>query len=179
MANGKPVNGNGGEWTKTVFGAIGGALTAVSAVFVLGQMLIIGPQNARIEKVEKGPITERLDKLEAGREKDSDQLAKLYTSIQTNDEYKKTIEKIHAHLRSDIDKTSTQITRIADEQQRRTSPVASIASITKRIDRIDQRTEEAERRSTPTIIEEVRNLRNELQDLRKRIMIPITATTKE
>jgi hypothetical protein len=139
---------------------------AISAIIVtMGSLysVVIIPQTARIEK------------LEVGREKDSDQLAKLYTSIQTNDEYKKTVATDFSWVRSDIIKNIARIDRIDSEQLRRTNAVSAIAALDSRMDRLERRNEEQDRRSAPTIIEEVRTLRAELESLRQRIMVPITA----
>lgn len=139
---------------------------AASAVLITGggiYSVIIIPQTVRIEK------------LEVGREKDSDQLARLYTSIQTNDEYKKTITTDFLWVRSDIAKNIARIDRIDGEQLRRTNAVAMISALESRMDRIERRNEEQDRRSAPTIIEEVKSLRSELESLRQRIMVPITS----
>jgi len=140
-----------------------GALSAVLATSGGLYAIVIVPQTARIEK------------LELGREKDGDQLAKLYTSIQTNDEYKKTVSTEVAWLRSDIGRLGANTERIEEEQKRRTNAVSTVASIQSRLDRLDRRNEEQDRRSAPTIIEEVRTLRSELESLRQRIMVPVTA----
>lgn len=142
-----------------MIGAVGAVVITVSA---LGAA-VIGPQSARIEK------------LEIGREKDSDQLAKLYTSIQTNDEYKKTVATKFAWIRSDITKNIARIDHIEGEQLHRTNAVATVAALDSRMDRLERRNEEQDRRSAPTIIEEVRTLRAELESLRQRIMVPVTA----
>jgi hypothetical protein len=140
-----------------------GALSAVLATSGGLYAIVIVPQTARIEK------------LELGREKDGDQLAKLYTSIQTNDEYKKTVGTEVAWLRSDLVRLRGRTERIEEEQKRRTTAVSTVASIQSRLDRLDRRNEEQDRRSAPTIIEEVKTLRSELENLRQRIMVPVTA----
>lgn len=141
-----------------------GALSAIIVTMGSLYSVVIIPQTARIEK------------LEIGREKDSDQLAKLYTSIQTNDEYKKTVATEFLWIRSDIAKNIGRIDHIEGEQLRRTSAVAIVASLEARMDRIERRNEEQDRRSAPTIIEEVKTLRSELESLRQRIMVPITTS---
>jgi hypothetical protein len=97
------------------------------------------------------PQNLRIEKVELGRETDRTRIDSVNVLIQTNDEYKKTVATEIKWLRSDLN------------------------LVIKRIDRIDQRTEEADRRSSPTIVDEMKNLRSELQDLRKRIMVPVTA----
>jgi chromosome segregation ATPase len=121
------------------------------------------------------PLNAHIDKLEAGREKDGEQLAKLYTSIQTNDEYKKTVSTDLAWVRSDVSKIRDRAERIEEEQKRRASAVATVASLETRLDRLDRRNEEIDRRSSPTVIEELKTLRTELDSLRQRIMVPVTA----
>lgn len=148
-----------GDWIRTIIGAVSAVAVTVGGIYTV----VIVPQTARIEK------------LEAGREKDRDQLAQLYLSIQTNDEYKKTVVATIAAIRSDIAKVETHINSVDEEQKRRTSSVTSVASLEKRIDRIEQRSEENERRfnATHTIGDELKDLRTELSNLRQRIMVPL------
>lgn len=148
-----------GDWIRTMIGALSAVLATSGGLYAI----VIVPQTARIEK------------LELGREKDGDQLAKLYTSIQTNDEYKKTVGTEVAWLRSDLVRLRGRTERIEEEQKRRTTAVSTVASIQSRLDRLDRRNEEQDRRSAPTIIEEVKTLRSELENLRQRIMVPVTA----
>lgn len=121
------------------------------------------------------PLTARIEKLEAGREKDGDQLARLYTSIQTNDEYKKTVKAEFEWLRNDLKRNDDQTSRIDEEQKRRATSVSSVVSLEKRIDNLVRRNEEQDRRTAPSLIDEVRILRTELDNLRQRIMIPATS----
>ena len=153
------TSSNNGDWIRTMIGAISAIIVTMGSLY----SVVIIPQTARIEK------------LEVGREKDSDQLAKLYTSIQTNDEYKKTVATEFLWIRSDITKNIGRIDHIEGEQLRRTSAVAIVASLESRMDRIERRNEEQDRRSAPTIIEEVKTLRSELESLRQRIMVPVMA----
>jgi hypothetical protein len=153
-----PTSSSNGDWIRTMIGALSAIIVTMGSLY----SVVIIPQTARIEK------------LEIGREKDSDQLAKLYTSIQTNDEYKKTVATEFLWIRSDITKNIGRIDHIEGEQLRRTSAVAIVASLEARMDRIERRNEEQDRRSAPTIIEEVKSLRAELESLRQRIMVPIT-----
>ena len=152
------TSSSNGDWIRTMIGALSAIIVTMGSLY----SVVIIPQTARIEK------------LEVGREKDSDQLAKLYTSIQTNDEYKKTVATEFLWIRSDITKNIGRIDHIEGEQLRRTSAVAIVASLEARMDRIERRNEEQDRRSAPTIIEEVKSLRAELESLRQRIMVPIT-----
>lgn len=140
-----------------------GALTAILVTCGGLYSVIILPQMARIER------------LEVGREKDGEQLARLYTSIQTNDEYKKIVSTELSWVRSDASKLRDQLERIDEEQKRRSNAVATVASLESRLDRLDRRNEEMDRRSSPTILEEVKTLRGELESLRQRIMVPIMA----
>jgi hypothetical protein len=154
------TSSSNGDWIRTMIGALSAIIVTMGSLY----SVVIIPQTARIEK------------LEVGREKDSDQLAKLYTSIQTNDEYKKTVATEFLWIRSDITKNIGRIDHIEGEQLRRTSAVAIVASLEARMDRIERRNEEQDRRSAPTIIEEVKTLRTELESLRQRIMVPITTS---
>ena len=154
------ASSSNGDWIRTMIGALSAIIVTMGSLY----SVVIIPQTARIEK------------LEIGREKDSDQLAKLYTSIQTNDEYKKTVATEFLWIRSDIAKNIGRIDHIEGEQLRRTSAVAIVASLEARMDRIERRNEEQDRRSAPTIIEEVKTLRTELESLRQRIMVPITTS---
>ncbi len=121
------------------------------------------------------PIKEELKEAKTLREDDRKQLVALYLSIQTNDEYKKFAEAERTGLRRDLDKVEHHILRIELTQQQRTTAVSSVPSIEKRIDRLDARNEEQDRRSAPTIIEEVKTLRSELENLRQRIMVPVSS----
>jgi predicted nucleic acid-binding Zn-ribbon protein len=149
------ANANG--WIQTMIGAL-------SAIVVTGGSMYA---------VVITPMLVRIDKLETGREKDRDQLALLYTSIQTNDEYKKTVSTEVAWIRSDLSKIRDRAERIEEEQKRRTNAVALVTSLESRVDRMDKRNEEQDRRSTPTILDDLKTLRTELESLRQRIMIPL------
>jgi hypothetical protein len=46
------------------------------------------------------------------------------------------------------------------------------------MERMERRNEEQDRRSAPTILDEVKSLRAELESLRQRIMVPVTAAPK-
>lgn len=144
---------------------IGGAIAVFTAVGGLYTIALV-------------PLTARIEKLESGREKDSDQLARLYTSIQTNDEYKKIVRAEIEWLRSDLKRNDDQTTRIDEEQKRRATSVSSIVSIEKRIDNLVHRNEEQDRRTAPSLIDEVKTLRGELDNLRQRIMVPLAAAPR-
>lgn len=152
----------GSNWIQTIIGTV----TAIVITSGMIYTVVINPQTVRIEK------------LETGREKDSDQLAKLYTSIQTNDEYKKTVSTELAWVRSDINRVRDRLEHIEEEQKRRTTAVSSVANLDARMDRFERRAEEQERRSAPTILEDVRSIRGELDSLRQRIMVPLAAAVK-
>jgi peptidoglycan hydrolase CwlO-like protein len=121
------------------------------------------------------PMQVRIEKLEAGREKDRDQLALLYTSIQTNDEYKKTVRNELNWLRTDLDRIAHQANALDEVHKNRAGQAAQIADLQARWERLDRHTEEVDRRNTPTILEDVKTLRIELESLRQRIMVPVTA----
>lgn len=154
MANGT----TNGDWNRTLIGALGSVFSACAGLY----LIVIVPLQGEIRD------------LKIGREKDGDQLARLYTSIQTNDEYKKLVSEWMIGLRRDLDKTDSRLKAISDEQSKRTTSVASVADIEKRMDRLDQHNEEMNRRSAPTIIDEVKTLRIELDSLRQRMMVPVT-----
>ena len=121
------------------------------------------------------PMQTRIDKLESGRVKDHDQLASLYTSIQTNDEYKKKMRGELNWLRADLDRISAQANALDAVHKDRAGQAAQIADLQARWERLDRHNEELDRRNTPTILEDVKTLRAELESLRQRIMVPITA----
>ncbi len=151
------ANGNG--MVQTI---IGGATAVFIAVGGLYTVAIV-------------PIKEELREIKTLREDDRKQLIALYLSIQTNDEYKKFAQGEHNSLRRDLEKTDAHVLRIDLEQQRRTSSVATVSSNEKRIDGLTRRLEEMQRSSSPTIIDEVKELRGEISSLRQRIMVPITS----
>jgi predicted nucleic acid-binding Zn-ribbon protein len=157
-----PTTGANGDWIRTMIGALSAIVVTMGSLY----SVVIIPQSTRIEK------------LEVGRESDSKQLALLYTSIQTNDEYKKTIVTELAWVRSDIVKIRERVERAEEEQKRRAVAVASVGTLEARMDRLDRRNEEQDRRSAPTILDEVKALRAELESLRQRIMVPVTAAPK-
>jgi chromosome segregation ATPase len=121
------------------------------------------------------PMQIRIDHLESGREKDHDQLAALYTSIQTNDEYKKTVSGELQWIRSDLNKVQAQASSLDQVHKDRAGQAAQIADMQARWDRLDRHTEQMDERNTPTILEDVKALRAELDGLRQRIMVPVTA----
>jgi peptidoglycan hydrolase CwlO-like protein len=121
------------------------------------------------------PQAQRIEKLEIGRESDGKQLALLYTSIQTNDEYKKTIVTELAWLRADIQRIGRQADALDEVHKQRAGQAAQIADLQARWERLDRHNEEVDRRNTPTILEDIKALRAELESLRQRIMVPVTA----
>jgi len=113
------------------------------------------------------PMQVRIDRLEAGREKDRDQLAQLYTSIQTNDQYKLVVGKELEWLRSDIVKVQAEADASAELHKERAGQGAEIADLKARVARLDD--------GAPTILDEVKTLRTEVDSLRQRIMTSSTA----
>ena len=136
---------NGG-WLQTISGAIGAFVITSGALYTV----VIVPQTARIEK------------LEAYRERDRDQLALLYS-------LKDTVGIQFDRDRANIGDLKTHLDRIEEEQKRRTSPVAIVPALISRIDRIEQRND----MGAPTLNEEVKTLRTELESLRQRLMVPL------
>jgi uncharacterized protein YPO0396 len=153
---------NGSDWIRTMIGAFGTILVMVGG----GYTIVFVPMSQRIEK------------LEVGRESDGKQLALLYTSIQTNDEYKKTIVTELAWLRADIQRIGHQADALDEVHKQRAGQAAQIADLQARWERLDRHNEEIDRRNTPTILEDVKALRAELESLRQRIMVPVTAVPK-
>lgn len=136
---------NGG-WVQTMVGAI-------SAIVITGGSMYT---------VIISPMQVRIDRLEAGREKDRDQLAQLYTSIQTNDQYKLVVGKELEWLRSDIAKVQAEADASAELHKERAGQGAEIADLKARAARLDD--------GAPTILDEVKTLRTEVDSLRQRIM---------
>jgi chromosome segregation ATPase len=124
------------------------------------------------------PMQSRIEKLETGREKDHDQLAILYTSIQTNDEYKKTVRGEIEWLRNDLNRVGSQANALDEVHKQRAGQAAQIIDLQTRWERLDRRLEEQDRRSTPTILDDVKSLRAELESLRQRIMVPVMAAPR-
>lgn len=153
---------NGSDWIKPIASAFAAVALMAGGVWTVGI----------------NPLNQQIDKLVAGREKDGDQLARLYTSIQTNDEYKKTVNTELEWIKSDLLQNTTRIGRIDDEQRRRATSVSSIESIEKRIDRLNARNDEQDRRSAPTILDEIKQLRGDLESLRQRLMVPATGAPR-
>jgi len=118
------------------------------------------------------PMQTRIDRLEAGRERDRDQLALLYTSIQTNDEYKKTVTVELSWLRADLIKVQAEADASAELHKERAGQGAEIADLKARWDRLDRVNE----KSSPSLLDDVKTLRTELESLRQRIMVPAGAT---
>jgi predicted RNase H-like nuclease (RuvC/YqgF family) len=156
MANTSVTNADGG-WVQTMVGAI-------SAIVITGGSMYT---------VIISPMQTRIDRLESGREKDHDQLAVLYTSIQTNDEYKKTIKRELDWARSDIERVQHQANALDEVHKQRAGQAAEISDLKARWERLDRHNEEQDRRNSPTILEDVKTLRIELESLRQRIMIPL------
>lgn len=153
-------NSGSSDWIKPIASAFAAVALMAGGVWAVGI----------------SPLKTEIDKLIAGREKDGDQLRDLYLSVKTNNEYKSTVETEVRWIRSDVAKLELEIARMDEEQRRRSNSVASIDSIQKRIDRLNARNEEQDRRSAPTIIDEIKQLRSELDSLRQRIMVPLAAT---
>jgi hypothetical protein len=157
-----PTTGANGDWIRTMIGALSAIVVTMGSLY----SVVIIPQAQRIEK------------LEVGRESDGKQLALLYTSIQTNDEYKKTIVTELAWLRADIQRIGRQADALDEVHKQRAGQAAQIADLQARWERLDRHNEEIDRRNTPTILEDVKALRAELESLRQRIMVPVTAVPK-
>jgi chromosome segregation ATPase len=120
------------------------------------------------------PMQVQIARLVDGREKDHDQLASLYTSIQTNDEYKKTVAGEIRWLRADVDRVQAQANALDEVHKSRAGQAAQISDLQARWDRLDRHNEEIETRNNPTMLEDIRTLRNELDGLRDRMMAPVS-----
>jgi chromosome segregation ATPase len=150
---------NGGDWIRTMIGALSAIVVTGGSMYTV----IISPMQTRIER------------LEGGREKDHDQLAALYTSIQTNDEYKKTVRGELNWLRADLDRIGTQANALDEVHKERAGQAAQIADLQARWDRLDRHNEELDRRNTPSVLDDLKEMRAELDSLRQRIMVPMTS----
>ena len=144
-------------WIQTMIGA------ATAIIVTGGSMYTVIIQ----------PMQVRIDHLESGREKDHDQLAALYTSIQTNDEYKKIVSSQMDWLRSDLGRVQAEADASAELHKERAGQSAQIADLQARWDRLDRHTEEIDARNSPTVLEDMKTLRMELDSLRQRLMVPI------
>ena len=164
MTNGRTTSSNG-DWIRTMIGAISAVGVTVSGMYTV---VIV-------------PMQHNLEKLEATREADRKDLVGLYLSIRENDQYKIFAQSERAALRSDINKNEAHLLRIEGEQKSRAISVATVPALEKRIDGLVRRHEELEQRSSSsyTLNDELKSLRSELQDLRRRIMIPIGTNSKD
>jgi len=120
-------------------------------------------------------MKEQIAKLENFRETDREKITQAYTLIQTNDEYKKLVDEKTITLRRDLTRVETDLKEVSAEQKRRTSGVASISALEKEIDTLRHRVDDIQHGSTPSVIDEIKTLRTELESLRQRIMVPITS----
>jgi uncharacterized coiled-coil DUF342 family protein len=152
-------NSNGNDWIRTGIGT----MASVTIIFGAGHLLIIAPMQAQIAA------------LESFRETDRTKISDAYTLIQTNDQYKKLVEEWKDGLRRDITRVEANLKEVEAEQKRRTSGVASIASLEKEIDNLRHRVDDIQHGSTPSVIDEIKTLRTELDSLRQRIMVPVTS----
>jgi septal ring factor EnvC (AmiA/AmiB activator) len=151
------VTNSDGGWIQTIIGMIVAMVATSGTIYTI----IILPMQAEINR------------LEVGREDDHKQLALLYTSIQTNEEYKKAIKRELDWLRSDIERVQHQANALDEVHKDRAGQKAQIADLQARWERLDRHTEEQDRRNSPTILEDVKALHIELESLRQRIMIPV------
>jgi uncharacterized coiled-coil DUF342 family protein len=151
---------NGKDWLRTGLGSI----SSIVVISAFGYSLVIAPMQAKIVK------------LEDFRETDREKITQAYTLIQTNDQYKKLVEEWKDSLRRDLNRVETDSKEVAVEQKRRTGAVAAFASLEKEIDTLRHRVDDIQHSSAPSIIDEIKSLRTELESLRQRIMVPITSS---
>lgn len=154
-----------GDWIRTMIGAISAVGVAVSGMYAV----VISPMQRNVEK------------LETGRETDRNRISELYATLQQTMGDKNLAQSERNSLRRDLERADANILRIENEQKSRTSSVTSVPALEKRIDGLVRRHEDMERRfgSTYTLNDELKSLRGELQDLRRRIMIPIGSNSKD
>ncbi len=155
---------NGDTWIRTLIGAISAVAVTVSGMYTV----VIVPQNVRIEK------------LETGRETDRNRISDLYATLQETKGDRALAQSERNSLRRDLERADANILRIETEQKLRTTSVTSVPAMEKRIDGLVKRHEDMEHRfgSTYTIGDELKSLRSELADLRRRIMVPLGASSK-
>lgn len=153
-----------GDWIRTLIGAIGAVGVAISFLYTV---VII-------------PVQERIRIFEAGREDDRKELVKLYLSIRENDQYKIFAQSERVALRHDIEKLEGHILRIENEQKQRTSVISSMPALDKKLDGIIKRHEDLESKmsSSYTLNDALKSLRAELEELRHRVMVPVTSNSK-
>jgi DNA repair exonuclease SbcCD ATPase subunit len=108
------------------------------------------------------PMQSQIARLIDGREKDHDQLAALYTSIQTNDEYKKTIRTELEWLRADLLRIGAQANTLDEVHKDRAGQAAQIADLQARWERLDHHNDEIEK-----------TLQGQIDGLRDRMMLPV------
>jgi chromosome segregation ATPase len=156
------ATGGHNGWIQTMIGGFAAVVASIGAMYTG----VIAPLQTRIEK------------LETGREKDHDQLASLYTSIQTNDEYKKTVQQEMTWLRTDIQRVQQQANALDETHKQRAGQAAQIDDLKERWGILSRRLDEQTQRGAPSILDEVKTLRGELENLRQRIMVPLSAAPK-
>lgn len=98
---------------STIVGSISAVAVSLGAVYTT----VIAPQNSRIEE------------LRVGRADDQKRLVDLYVSDRTNEQYKKLVETVFVQFRRDLDRVESSLTRIDEEQKRRSSTITSVGSV--------------------------------------------------
>ncbi|MDP3740352.1 MAG: hypothetical protein Q8R02_23400 [Hyphomonadaceae bacterium] len=149
-----------GDWIRTMIGAFAAISVTAGGLYTVAIV----------------PLQQTLGKLETGRDDDRKQLVSLYLSLRENDQYKIFAQAERTGLRSDLNKLEAHLLRIETEQRSRTTAVATVATLGDRLAGLTRRFEESERRSSPTITDEVKALRESLENLRARIMVPVTSS---
>jgi hypothetical protein len=150
---------NGKDWLRTGLGSI----SSIAVISAFGYSLAIAPMQVQIAK------------LQDFRETDRTKISDAYTLINTNDQYKLLVKEWADALRRDLARVEADLKDVSAEQRRRTSGVASISSIEKEVDNLRHRVDDLQHGSSPTLVDEIKTLRTELESLRQRIMVPITS----
>lgn len=150
MAQGTPY-GNGNGFTQR-YAVIIQTVTVVALFTAGAYTTMIGPMLADIKAMRDTESQVRVDQA-------------------------RNMERVDGNRR-DIEKVAAIILRIESTQQSRTSAVANVGTLDKRLDALSRRQDDIEHHitaSSPSISEELKNLRAELQELRQRVMVPAGA----
>lgn len=146
---------NGG-WVQTIVGMIAAVVTTFTLIYTLAV----------------APLAARVDALNTFREADRSTIANIYAQISVVEEYKKYLASRFDTIRADTTRIETAVTRTADEQQRRSVAVASIANVESRIDRISAALTDLNKQfsGSHTLGDELHRMQAELAELRSKMM---------
>jgi len=117
------------------------------------------------------PLMAGISTLTANREADRKEIAGLYATLGELKGNKEFSQGRFEEVRRDIERAEKHLGEIAMEQRSRTSLVASVPGLEKRLDALAARFNEAERRGVPSPAEQISELRGDIRHLRD--MIPM------